>query len=787
MVYAQATFRLRALLLFTCPLACAASFMLGTAGTARAADAQEATDAELASVVVTAQRRAENLQDVPLSAQVIGGAQLSDQNYNDLEDLSQVVPSLHVSAGGATSDMYIRGVGSGNSQYFDQSVGTFVDDIYFGRARSSTDTFFDVDRIEVLKGPQTTFFGNNAIAGALNIVSSQPTRTFDASARALYGTYGQYAVAGAVSGPLSDVLAIRVAGIVDGQDGWIKNVNTGEYEPGEHNEAGRVTAAFTPSSDFDATLKLQASRDEQRGDLYAQWLNCPPPAPYTTGPLCATALAQHVPTYTFPHLGDEEADAAGGGTYLSTELSALTMNYRQWGQTFTSVTGYYRYSYDQFLDLSSQPLALATTAAPEQYYQLSQEFRVASATNQPLSYLGGLYFQTDHLDTQQYSNYPFFDGPIKSTPPFAPLVPYLPVAQGFINSQPEHIYSAFGSATWNITDQWHLTGGLRYTSDDKSYVRTVAYGTGTQVYGGFVPLPPALQGLPALILGTPPGTQSGSATEHAWMPSANLQYQATKDAMLYFSYTRGFKAGGFNGSDTTGIAANIPFAPEYVNAYEVGIKSKWLNDTLLANLDAFRSDYSDLQVVVEEGYNTGNGHAVVRNAAESRSQGFEFEGQWLASEHFRLLTDLTYLDAYYVSYANAAPSAAQLEQGLAAQNLSGAPTEYSPKVSGSVTARFSAVLPREYHFTAELSPFFTSSYYLLASEDAEGKQAGYLRLDARLSLESPDRHWGLDLIGKNLTNRQILVFSTIAPTATGSYYDSKDAGANVAIQARYHW
>jgi len=759
---------------------------LTAAPDARAADAGAAAETQLAEVVVTAQRRTENLQSVPLSAQVIGEAQLTEQNFNDLQNLTQVLPAVHVSAGGATSDIYIRGVGSGNSQAFDQSVGTFVDDVYFGRARSTTATFFDVARIEVLKGPQSTFFGNNAIAGALNVVTNQPTDTFQGDARALYGTYGQYVFDAAVGGPLTEALSFRAAGIIDGGDGWIKNINTGKYEPGEYNTAGRLAFRFAPNKDFDATLKLQASRDRQRGDLYLQWVDCPPPAPFKTGAFCSTALAQHVPTYSYGNLGDEEADAANGGTFLSNVITALTMNYHQWGQTFTSVTGYYKYNYNQNLDLSSQPSALATTAAPEQYYQLSQEFRVASGTNQTVSYLAGLYFQTDHLDYQQYTNYPFFNGPIMGAPPFAPLIPYLPVAEAFLFSQPEHIYSVFGSATWNVTDQWRLTAGLRGTWDNKTYDRTVAYGTGTEMYGGFVQLPASVEDLPALILGTPPGTQSGSRADHAWMPSVNLQYQASRDAMLYASYTRGFKAGGFNGSDTTGNPANIPFQPEYVNAYEIGLKSTWLNDTLLANLDVFRSDYTDLQVVVEEGYNTGNGVAVVRNAAQARSQGVEFEGQWVTSELFRLIANVTYLDAYYVSYPNAAPSATQLAQGIEAQDLSGKPTEYAPKWSGSVTARLTLPLAQDRHFVAELSPYFSSSYYLLASEDVPaGQQAGYVRLDGRLSLEGP--HWALDLIGKNLTNREILVFSTIAPTSTGSYYLAKDAGANVALQARYRW
>jgi outer membrane receptor protein involved in Fe transport len=760
---------------------------IGVTPSLHAADT-ESSDTQLVEIVVTAQRRSENLQNVPLSAQVIGNAELSERNYNDLQDLSQVTPSLHVSAGGATSDIYIRGIGSGNSQSFDQSVGTFIDDVYFGRARSSTDTFFDVNRIEVLKGPQSTFFGNNAIAGALNIVTNKPSDTFDASARALYGMFGQYAVESAVGLPINNAFSLRVAGIIDGQEGWMTNINTGLHEPEEYNTAGRAQLAFKPNEDFDALVKVDASRDRQRGDLALQWVNCPPSAPFTTGAFCASALARNVPTYIVGNLGDEEADAAGGGTFLSSDGTALTMNYRRFGQTFTSVTGYYHYNYNQNLDLGSQPSGAATTAAPEQYYQVSQEFRVASPVNGPIEYLAGAYFQTDHLDYQQYTNYPFFDGPIEGTPPFAPLIPYLPISQGFIFSQPEHIYSGFGSVSWNISDTWKATAGLRGTSDEKTYDRTVAYGTGTQAFGGFVPLPASVETLPAHILGTLPGSQSGSRKDHSWMPSANLQYQMDPKAMLYASYSRAFKAGGFNGSDTTGVASNIPFAPEYVNAYELGFKSQWLDDHLLFNLDVFRSNYRDLQVVVEEGYSTGNGVAVVRNAAQARSQGVEYEGQWVASQYFRLLADVTYLDSYYVSYPNAAPSALQIAEGLSAQNLSGASTEYAPKWSGTVTARFSATLPGDYRLTADLSPFFTSAYFLLASEDVpQGRQSDYVRLDARLTLETPDRHWAFDLIGKNLNNREILNFSTIAPTSTGSYFVGKDAGANVAVQARYHW
>jgi iron complex outermembrane recepter protein len=765
------------------------AFMVaGTSKLARSAEGADAGDGQLVEIVVTAQRRSEPLQSVPISVQVISGQSLADRNLNSLVDLSQTVPSVHVTTGAASGDMYIRGIGSGAQQSFDQSVGTFVDDIYHGRARMGDQTFLDLDQVEVLKGPQSTFFGNNAIAGALNIITKKPTETFDASARVLYGSDGQYAVEGAVGGPVTDTLAVRAAFIVDGGDGWIKNVNTGRYGPDTYNDAGRITVAFTPNQDFDATLKVEAGTSRESGDLDLQLVDCPPASPFTAGHFCQTSIAAGVPSYTPNHLGSLDANAAGQGTFLSSFETALTMNYRQWGQTFTSVTGFYNYNYNQNLELDTTPVAGATVQAPERYNQFSQEFRLASPSGQTIEYLAGAYLQTDHLYYLQDNNFPFATPIFESAPPpFTALDAYLPISEDTNYSQPEHVYSLFGTLSWNVTDSLKLTAGLRGTYDEKTYTRIFSYGTGTTVYGGAVPLPAALQPLPVAVFGTPPGTLTGSRTDHDWMPSLKAQYKLAPKVMLYASFSQGFKAGGFNGSDTTGIAANLPYSPEYVNAYEVGLKSQWLDDTLLLNLDAFRSNYRNLQVVVEEGYATGNGVAVVRNAAASRSQGIELEAQWIAGQYFRLSTDLTYLNSYYVNYPNASPTALQTADGLAAQNLSGQPTEYAPTWSGSVTGAFTARLPNGLKFTAAAIPFFTSSYYVLASEDGPSRQNEYVRLDARLTLETGDGHWAIDLIGKNLTDRHVITFATVAPTSPGTYYVSQAEGSNYAIQARYHW
>jgi iron complex outermembrane recepter protein len=755
---------------------------------ARCIAADEAKDdSQLVEIVVSAQRRTENLQNVPISAQVVSGSALTAGNLDSLVDLSQTLPAVHVSTGAASGDMYIRGIGSGDQQSFDQSVGTFIDDIYHGRARMSDDAFLDIERVEILKGPQSTFFGNNAIAGALNIVTRKPTDTFQASARALYGSDGQYAFEAAVGGPLTPTLGLRVAGIVDGGTGWIHDVATGAEGPNTYNDGGRATLVFKPDDAFDATLKVEASRNRESGDLDLQQVNCPPATPFSAGAFCQAAINAGVPSYLPGHLGDFTADAPGQGTYLSTVESVLTLNYRMWDQTFTSVTGEYNYNYVQNLELDATPVAGATVNAPEQYSQLSQELRAASPTGGRFEYLAGLYFQNDHLNYQQDNNFPFLTPTFESIPPFAPLYPYLPISQDISYSQPEHVYAIFGSASWNVTEALKLTAGVRGEWSYKSYSRLFGYGTATEVYGGDVPLPPGYAVFPEKVFGTPSGELSGNRLDKDWMPSAKIQYQLTPSAMLYASFSQGFKAGGFNGSDTTGIAANMPYAPEHVNAYELGIKSEWLDHTLQANLDVFRSNYRNLQVVVEEGYATGNGVAVVRNAAASESQGVEYQGQWIASDNVRFAADITYLNSRYVRYPNAAPSALEEAEGLAAQDLSGRPTEYAPLWSGSVTGAYSMHLGDHLKLSAALSPFFTGSYYVLSSEDAASRQSSYVRLDARLSLETADGHWGLDVIGKNLTDRKVITFATIAPTSVGTYYVSQAEGSNVAAQVRFSW
>src|SRR5271170_3956460 len=454
-------------------------------------------DTTLNEIIVTAQVRAENVQDVPVSMQVISGAALVQQNINSLDEVAGIAPSVHVAQGVATDEVYMRGIGSGSNPSFDQAVGTFIDDIYHGRSRSSAADFFDLDRIEILKGPQSTFFGNNAIAGAFNLTTNQPGNVAEGNAQILYGMHNDRAGDIAATVPLSEQLSARVAVHYDGSNGWLDNVDLGTTGPTVNDIAARVTILYKPSEDLDIKLKVQDGQNRASGS-YLQPNLCPPPAPFTASGFCGTLLGLGLGGVAGLDQ-NKQAGNAGQYTLLNTGEYVLTTDYKNWGHTFTLVAGYLDYRYTQRTDIDGTPEFLGSVSQPENYDQYSAEFRVASSNDGPVQYLAGLYAQYDTLYVDKQLVVPFLDPVFEGVPLFNPLIPYTPLDDVQQLNQSEHSYAAFGSATWNVTNQLRLIGGLRYTWVVKSFDNSLQYGMATWSYGGYVPIPSTINQWP-----TPP-------------------------------------------------------------------------------------------------------------------------------------------------------------------------------------------------------------------------------------------------------------------------------------------
>ena len=395
-------------------------------------------------------------------------------------------------------------------------------------------------------------------------------------------------------------------------------------------------------------------------------------------------------------------------------------------------------------------------------------------------------------------------------------MPDLPLAQQGPLVQAEHSYAAFASLDWHVTDQLTVGAGLRGSWVYKSASNEQLYGTGSETYGGFVPLPAGLQATVATLLGVPKPAWSAKNSYNSGMPSAEIDYKIVPSMMVYATYARGFLAGDPTDVGYVPPATGIvtpPILPERVNAYEVGFKSDLFENHLRLNMDVFRSNYTNLQVTSNvTAASTATGSTLISettNAGSSRTQGAELSAEWVLSG-FRFQTAVTYLNARYLSYPGVSLTAAQtychaattlnspgclleFPRGVGAtQDLSGRPTNYAPTWSGNVTTSYTAALPRGYHFITEVDVYASSAYFYgnNGNDDPEQMQPGYARLDGRLSLEDPNRRWAVDLVLKNLTDKMILfggAGGTSLPASTGSTLLQIDQPRNVAIQVRYQW
>lgn len=512
--------------------------------------------AVLEEVVVTAQKREQSQQDVPISVSALSGEQLQTQNLVELETLSAQIPNIHISESAIGDKLFIRGIGSGINAGFEQSVGTFIDGVYYGRSLQTRSQFLDIERVEVLRGPQSTFFGNNAIAGALNIATRKPTDELSGYANSFYEfEHNEHHVEGAIGGGITDTLAVRVAGLVSGLDGWVQNTISGDSEGEEDNQALRFSAAWTPTDTFDATLKLEHGDYDVLG-RNLEVLGCPPvtgaagTCQLTTVPVLARfGAAFAAPLYSnFDDSfdGNTQYNAPVPAAYtaavnsigaleagrpipapradisqrdvgeLANDNATLTLNLQlPGGHTLTSVTGLSEY--DFFIHQSSDfmPIPAAGVSQLEDFEQQSQELRIVSPGGATVDWLAGVYWQQSELSVREevslYFPAPYFQpastfftdacrAPARATDPTCRL-PATIADTLSVHAQEEDSQAVFASFTWNINDSWRATFGGRYMRVDKSLDRRQSM---TDLAPGVtVPCPPALAGATGCTPGQP--------------------------------------------------------------------------------------------------------------------------------------------------------------------------------------------------------------------------------------------------------------------------------------------
>lgn len=681
--------------------------------TVTAANALDA--AGVGDIVVTATRRVQSIQDVPISIEVVSGKKLDDFHANDFKAIMNYVPNVFVESTAGDDVIYIRGFGSPPANFsFDQSVSLYVDGIYAGRARQAQAPFFDLERVEVLRGPQGALFGKNTPAGAINIISAGPTKEFSGAATGLYNfDHEGYDISGFVSVPITETFGARLAVKFLDQDGYIRNNFNGRNDPQQREQLARLTLRFAPSSMFDYTGKVEyGNRDVIGGVTVSSSL---------TGP-------QNPQTFRFI----EDSPLGREGTSTESLIVSGIGNLRFGDYTLTSVTGYSQFDattvndFDQSLPGGGVTLNTVYNSFPQEFQQYSQEFRLQSPVDRPLEYIVGVYYDYSKYKLTQLGGFNI------------PALRYFGLLQTNFRQTAESV-SVFGQATYRILDSLRLIGSLRYTITDKS-----ADFSGRLVYGPF-PLRPLT-------------SAQGQRSEDNIDPSATVQYDINPDIMVYATYGEGSKSGGFVSNTYGTTSATFAYLPERSRNYEIGVKSSFFDKTLIVNVSLYDTQFQNLQVSV---YNSTTTSFVTGNAASATSRGIEGSIVWNPVPNFDVTASGAYQDVKYDDYPGAGCLASQPitecnpanPASVAANNLKGFTLPYTSKYTGNVQVHYRLDLGEKYKLDTTVIVAGRSKYFNSDNQSPIfGVQKGYAKVDLRVQFADRNDRWRVAFVGRNLTN-----------------------------------
>ena len=680
---------------------------------------------QLEEVIVTAQKRAESLQDVPISVSAIGGKQIQDAGIPDLTALADYVPNLHIATASVNTNIYMRGVGSGNNQAFEQSVGMYIDGVYMGRGRQYRAGFLDIERVEVLRGPQGTLFGKNTVAGAVNITTASPDVGGETTGEimASFEENGGQNYQGFISGGLSETLAARLAFNYRETDGYLDNAQFNIPEGGKTDEGVRLTLAWEPSDSFSANLKLSHFEGERIGSNSSTQQYLAPsqraidvPNNYRPGQFAFTAYqitdmfypnfgeiaARDFTSFKDNNYGQSKADGIGisfkpDSSEDSVTNAALALDWDLENHTLTSITAYTGYEYEDDVDVDWLPLQFIARYDDQKFDQFSQELRLASDGGGMFDYVVGAYYEQSELefyrrvtfDTNFDGFFPLWAARANGLPDAAaPLMPQNLVTvltQGAYNANQvsrnhdfgldSESYALFAQGTFNLSDSLRLTLGLRYTEESKDVVSSQRLGdsiNGLDGKGsGYSPFLGIVQ---STSFNTYNYDYVDGRTTDALTPSANLQWDVNGDSMVYVSFSQGFKSGGFSAADdgepagfTVGQLAPTSFVATTPNA-DFEFDDETVDALEIGGkhelLDgALRINWAAFYTEYDD-LQTSIFKGVgfgVKNAASSEVQGIEVESLWQVTNDLRLGLSFAYLDATYGSFADGPCTAIQLD------------------------------------------------------------------------------------------------------------------------------
>lgn len=710
------------------------------------AAAQDTDDSRIDTITVTAQKRAENVQEVPISISAYGSEFIEDSGVENLQDIALYSPNFNIStASSATNQrITIRGVGSVSNNAIEPSVGVFIDGVYYPRSGSVVGNLIDLETIEVLRGPQGTLFGRNTPVGALNIRTKDASKNeFESSFQAGFGSQSSYNIGGSISGPLSDSVAFRISGKYSDRDGYGTNLLTGENfgEKDDLNIRGKLDFELSPQ----LNVILSADYGEfNYGGQTVELLNGTQPATFlpTLAALFGPDATNLLTSDPFDHDIYQEHDEVTEDEQWGMSLTgAYVLNS---GHTIKSITAYREWDafvVEQALRLPADILPRVTNYSTETF---SQELQLISPGGEKFDYVAGLFFYDETYIIDQDFDF----GADACIPVVFALTGSSAAAQSCA-AQPQidasdsefdqdlQSFAVYGQGTWNFNDQWSATLGGRYTTDDKT-------GNYTNVVNNTF--------ITALGLRENDSQLNLDAGDFgdtdAFTYFANLSYYPNADVMLFGTISSGFKSGGFNSEGTFPNLSRDQrgFAPEETTNYELGIKSQLLDNTLQLNATAFLMDIQDYQDRSFNGISL-----VVRNAGELQVQGIETDFVWAPLDQLTFLGGFSYLDSEFESYENASPL-----PGGAPQDLSGERSHFAPETQASLVANWEDDLTlwngTKYFLRGEMQHVGEQNVGTSTNQNPQTIQDAYQLYNARVGLRAADDAWELSLFGRNLAD-----------------------------------
>jgi iron complex outermembrane recepter protein len=716
-----------------------------------AATIVRADDTALAEVVVTAQRRAQNVQDVPASITVFTPQQLADFRIEQTGDLAAYTPGLYVSTSQFGDPVFsLRGVGMNNANTNQNpAVTEYINEVALPSVAMLGFQLFDLERVEVLKGPQGDLYGRNTTGGAINFITARPTQEFSSYVDVNYGNYNLTEIGAEVGGGVSDTLALRIAGHAISRDGWQSDVatnNLGGYTESKNaaieRQAVRFSALWTPSDTFQALFIGDASFDNSEVPAYKSmgYTNnngsCAVPlvAGFNGGKGCPV-YAVATPTSAQVAVADASGDPTVGfgdnsyGNRNNVHLygASLKMDWTLDGMTLTSVTGG-RQMNRTMGSSSGSPYIDQDMLRVETLKTFSQEVRLASSGQAPLQWLVGAYYSHDDDSDLSLYNY-------AQNYEVAPLNP-TPVIFNENIAQTTETEGVFAHAEYAFTNEWKVIAGIRETHEDVDYT----YNSGVNV-----DFPPQDEL-------TPVPYDHATLSSNGVSGKVGLNYEPSKDLLVYLNVSEGYKAGGFPGDIAflpypagQPASAYLPaYSSEKLYAYELGFKSTLADGLVTLNSSVYYYDWRNMQASTEIPYGTPPNVIEVfslGNAGNAKIYGLDSDMTWRMTQELSLRGGLNLMDSKIVSgtYDNQTPV-------------------QSPKISTNVALRYQAAQPVGGTLPFAQADFnYRSSVYFTLPNVTADSQGGYGLLGLRAGLKMADSKWEWSGWARNVTNRAYLV------------------------------